>query len=108
MVPPSSKAAKVVAHSTRRVAARSGLVQGSDPGSQHAIREALRRCGKAADRREEGHDARITPAEARGLVLILVHRREHDALEGLGSNGAVVRHAFEAEESMVDVATNGS
>jgi hypothetical protein len=47
------------------------------------------------------------PAQGRG-TLVVVHRRAHDAFDGPGSDRAVVGDAFETQQAVVDVTTEGA
>src|SRR2546426_1015233 len=94
--------AQVISHAALGVALGAGVEERADALAQRAIGDAHRRGGEGAQGSEEGHGAWIAPAQGGG-ALTIVHRGEHDALDGLGGDGAVLRHALEGQQAVVDV-----
>jgi len=87
--------AQVISHAALGVALGAGVEEGADALAQRAIGDAHRRGGEGAQGSEEGHGAWIAPAQGGG-ALTIVHRGEHDALDGLGGDGAVLMRRWKS------------
>ena len=82
-------------------------MKGADSIAQGAVGEACRSGDEAAERGEEGDDARVAPAQGRRRLTVVVGGKD-DFLDGAGGDGAVLGHAFERQQAVVDVAADGA
>jgi len=102
-----TEAAQVVGHAGLAVAVGLWIVKGADTVAQGAVGEACRSGNEAAERGEEGDGTRVAPAQGRGRLTVIVGGQD-DLLDGAGGDGAVLGHAFEHQQAVVDVAADGA
>src|SRR6185369_5194692 len=61
----------------------------------------------AAEGGEEGDGAWVTPAQGVSGLTVVVGRQD-DFFDGAGGDGAVLGYAFDGQEAVVDVASDGA
>jgi hypothetical protein len=82
-------------------------MQGADAVAERAVGEAGRGGDEAAESSEDSDDARVTPAQGRSRLAVVIGRQD-DLLDGPRGNGAVLGRALDGEQAVVDVAPDGA